>query len=104
MLIIELYRLHYKYLEYLASIEQIKTKFKFKNDFGFGDWHDWLREIKSWSDLYKEHEDLTIVREMKSQFDGLVSAVDSLRGLLDVFLNHRNIYKATKQCREPTSK
>jgi hypothetical protein len=85
MLIIEFYRLYYQYLEYLSSIEQIKTKFKFRNDFSFDDWHDWLREIKSWSDLYKEYEDLTIAREMKSQFKDLVSAADKLIGLLDTF-------------------
>lgn len=90
MLIIELYSLYYQYLEYLASIDQIKIKFHFRKDFDFDDWNDWLRGMKSWSDLYKEHEDLNIIRKMEDQFKKMVSTASDLVGLIDNFLKHRD--------------
>ena len=84
---IELSKLYHQYLKYLISIEQIKTKYKFRKDFEIP---AWVIDLKSWSKLYKEHEELSIVREMKDQFTNMVSAADNLISLIDNFLKKRN--------------
>ena len=65
MLIIELNKLYYQYLEYFTSIAVIKTEFKFRKDFNFDDWHDWLREIKSWAEIFKtrDNEHRTVAKK-----------------------------------------
>lgn len=86
---IKLYRLYYQYLEYLIlpiRIEQIKSTYEFREGFVFD---GWFRDIKTWSEQYREHEDLASVRKMKNQFMNLVTTADSFTDLLANFSKQR---------------
>lgn len=89
-MIIKLNQFFYEYLGNLMlsiMIKQIKDKYDFKEDFNF---YGWLRDLKSWSELYNEHEGLTVIREMKAQFTNLITASDALRDLVTSFLMRRD--------------
>lgn len=86
-MLIEFNRLYYQCLKYLIIIEQIKIKYKFRKDFDF---QSWIIDLKDWSKLYKEHEELSIIRKMKDQFTNMVLAADNLISLVDNFLKQRD--------------
>jgi hypothetical protein len=69
-----------------VMIEQLKEKYRFKEDCDF---YAWLRDLKNWSESYNEHEDLTVIREMEAQFTNIITASNALNDLITNFLRRR---------------
>lgn len=87
---IKLNQFFYRYLENLILpiiIKQIKNTYDFKEGFDF---YGWLRDLRSWSELYKEHENLAVIREMKAHFTNLVDASSAITDLVTNFLRRRD--------------
>lgn len=89
-MIIKVNQFFYGYLGNLMlpiMIKQIKDKYHFKEDFDFC---GWLRDVKSWSESYNEHENLTVIREMEAQFTNIITASNALNDLITNFLIRRD--------------
>jgi len=77
-MIIKLKQFYYGYLENLTlsiMIKQIKDKYDFKEEFDF---YGWLRNIKSWSDLYNEHKDQPVTQFVRFILDRLTCFVEEI--------------------------